>query len=190
MKSIAIFASGSGTNAQNIAGYFSESNNIKVNIILTNNKNAYVIERAKKLNIPFFIFSRHDLYSSDNVLNILKKNNINLIVLAGFLWFVPDNLTNLYENKIINIHPALLPKFGGKGMFGDNVHKTVILSKEKETGITIHFVNEKYDEGEIIFQKSFKINETDDYKSIAKKIHELEYYHFPRVIEDVLNEMS
>ena len=149
MKKIAIFASGSGTNAQNIAEYFLASGDITVSLILANKPEAYVLERAKKLGIPSMVFTRKEFYESAIILDVLLKNKIDFIVLAGFLWLVPDNLLKTYSGKIINIHPALLPKYGGKGMYGEKVHQAVIQSGDKQTGITIHFVNDHYDEGEI-----------------------------------------
>jgi phosphoribosylglycinamide formyltransferase-1 len=186
MKNIAIFASGSGTNAQQIAEYFSSSELARVALILSNKPDAFVLERAKKYNIPSIVFSRNDFYESDIILDILRKYNIYIIVLAGFLWFVPGNILKSFPRRIINIHPALLPKHGGKGMYGEKVHQAVIQSGDKRTGITIHYVNEHYDEGEIIFKASFKILHQDTPESIAQKVHQLEYKHFPRVIEKVI----
>ena len=186
MKKIAIFASGSGTNAENISNYFSAHQNIKIQLILSNQKNAFVIERAKKLNIKSVVFNRDDLYKNNSVINILQDNNIDLIVLAGFLWLIPNKLIIAFQNKIINIHPALLPKYGGKGMYGDKVHKTVIENKEQESGITIHLVNEKYDEGKIIKQAKCKVENNDTANSLAQKIHKLEYKYYPTVIENFL----
>ena len=182
---IAIFASGSGTNAENIVKYFSESAEISVKLIISNIKNAFVLERAKNLNVQSAYFGRDDFYKSENVLNLLENEKIDLIVLAGFLWLVPENLLKRFENRIINIHPALLPKFGGKGMYGMNVHKAVRAENEKESGITIHYVNEKYDDGEIIFQASFSINEKDTPETIAEAVHKLEYEFYPMIIENV-----
>ncbi len=187
MKNIAIFASGSGSNAQNISTYFLDKEQVTVALILTNSKSAFVIERARKLNIPVVVFNRNDFYLTDNVLNKLVSFNIDLIVLAGFLWLIPDNLLKAFPNKIINIHPALLPKYGGKGMFGMKVHEAVKKAGELESGITIHFVSDKYDEGEIIFQKTVIIEPDDTPNSIANKIHTLEYAHFPKVIEQLLD---
>ncbi len=186
MKRIAIFASGSGSNAQNIAEYFADKENATIALILTNSKNAFVIKRAKKLNIPVVIFNRNDFYLTDNVVNKLVSFQIDLIVLAGFLWLIPDNLLKKFPNKIVNIHPALLPKYGGKGMFGMRVHEAVKKAKEIESGITIHYVNEVYDDGEIIFQTKVGITESDQAEDIAEKIHALEYEHFPQVIEWLL----
>ncbi len=182
---IAIFASGSGSNAENIYKYFESSKNVKIQLILTNNKNAYVIERAEKLNIKCEIFDKKDL-KSNYVLNILQENNIDFIVLAGFLLLIPKKIIEKYPQKIINIHPALLPKYGGKGMYGDAVHKAVVVNGEQESGITIHYVNEKYDEGNIVFQARCKITKSDTAEQLAKKIHELEYNYFPKIIEKII----
>jgi phosphoribosylglycinamide formyltransferase-1 len=186
MKKIAIFASGSGTNFQRIAEYFKGNADIKVDILIVNKKDAYAIERAKKLSIEYKYYNREDFYSSDKVLNTLKEREIDFIVLAGFLWLMPENILKQYPNKIINIHPALLPKFGGKGMYGQNVHQAVVENKEKETGITIHYVNQHYDEGEIIFQAKCEVLPEDDADMVASKIHLLEQEHFPKIIELVL----
>lgn len=188
MKNIAIFASGNGTNAQRIVEYFSDNKNINICLILSNKKDAFVLQRAKNLNIPSIYFNRSDFYETDKINNILRQNSVDLIVLAGFLWLIPLKLIKEFNGKIINIHPALLPKYGGKGMYGDKVHKAVIESGEKESGISIHFVNEKYDDGKIILQKKITILSDDDHESIAKKIHQLEYKYFPQVIENILNE--
>ena len=185
MKRIVIFASGSGTNAENIIKYFQESNFAQVVLVLSNKKGARVLERSGSLNISNMCFSRADFYDSDIVLNILIKE-ADFIVLAGFLWRIPEKIIILFRNKIINIHPALLPKYGGKGMYGMHVHKAVIDNKEKETGITIHYVNENYDEGAVIFQDKVKVDKEDTPESIANKIHQLEYQYFPQVIEKVL----
>lgn len=185
MKRIVLFASGSGTNVENIIRYFQDSTSIKVTQVLTNNKNAKVIERCKRLKINCFVFNRKDFYHSDKVLNIVKKQG-DYIILAGFLWKVPENFIAFFSDRIINIHPALLPKFGGKGMYGMHIHKAVIMNKEKETGITIHFVNEQYDEGAIIFQKKVSLLHNDTLKDVANKIHQLEMRFFPQVIERVI----
>jgi phosphoribosylglycinamide formyltransferase 1 len=187
MKKIAILASGSGSNAQNIAEYFKSSGDICVSLILSNKPDAFVIERAKKLEIPAVVFNRKDFYESDKILDILVENKIDLLVLAGFLWLIPDNLIKAFPKRIINIHPALLPKYGGKGMYGNKVHQAVIQSGDKRTGISVHYVNDHYDEGEIIFQDSFEILPGDTADSIAQKVHILEYKHFPRIIERVIN---
>ena len=186
MTKIAIFASGSGTNAENIIKYFSTNNKIEVACVITNKKDAFVQNRAKNLNIESAYFSKDDFLNTNNVIKYLIEKKINFIVLAGFLLKVPQNIITLFPQNIINIHPALLPKFGGKGMYGDNVHKAVVEAKEKETGITIHYVNENYDEGTIIFQATCPVLESDTYEDVAKKVHTLEYTHFPIIIEDIL----
>jgi phosphoribosylglycinamide formyltransferase-1 len=186
MKNIAIFASGSGTNAQNIAEYFRDSDKARVSLILSNKNDAYVLERAKKLGIPTYVFNREDFYGSDKVLNLLNQYKTDLIVLAGFLWLIPSYLLAAYPNRIVNIHPALLPRHGGKGMYGDKVHQAVIASGDKKTGISIHYVNDHYDEGQVIFQEAFDVLETDTAESIAHKVHQLEYEHFPKVIEEMV----
>ncbi len=185
MKKIIIFASGSGTNAENIIQYFKGSNIGSVTNILTNNPKAYVIERAKKFNIPVEIFNKEEL-ESGKVLQILNSFQPNLIVLAGFLLKFPKHIVDEFPHCIINVHPALLPKYGGKGMYGMNVHNAIVENKEKETGITIHYVNENYDEGNIIFQKKVSVLITDTPKVVAEKIHELEQKFFPSVIEGLL----
>lgn len=188
MIKIAIFASGSGSNAENIANYFAESNTVSIPLIISNKKDAYVHERAKKLGIQSVTFSKNEFETSDNVLDCLKENKIDFIVLAGFLLKVPDNILEAYPGKIVNIHPALLPKFGGKGMYGDNVHKAVVEAGEAESGITIHYVNENYDEGAIIFQAKCPVLKSDTYEDVSKKVHTLEYTHFPVVISSVLDQ--
>jgi len=187
MKRIAIFASGSGTNAQKIIEYFRDHKNIEVSLVLSNNPDAFVLERASKLNIASYVFDRQLFYKTDQVHDILQDIGIDLIVLAGFLWLVPENMLKSWPNRIVNIHPALLPKFGGKGMYGDRVHKAVIAAGEKETGISIHYVNAVYDDGEIIFQEKFDILPDDTPESIAERIHVLEHKHYPEVIEKLLN---
>ncbi|MBL6446549.1 phosphoribosylglycinamide formyltransferase [Fulvivirga sp. 29W222] len=187
MTKIAIFASGSGSNAERIIEYFKGNAQIEVSLILTNNPEAYVLERAKRLQVPAVIFGREDLMSTDKVLSILKEHEIDFVVLAGFLLLVPGNLVDAYPDRIINIHPALLPKFGGKGMYGDRVHQAVKSAGEAETGISIHYVNKKYDEGEIIFQAKCPVAEEDTPEIVADKVHQLEYQHYPQVIESVIN---
>ena len=184
MKRIAIFASGSGTNAQKIIEYFSASKEIVVDSLWSNNENAYALIRAEKLGIETFTFESDEFYRSNEILDRLYDHRIDMIVLAGFLWLVPRNLTELFT--VINIHPALLPKYGGKGMFGANVHKAVLASKDKESGITIHQVNQDYDKGKIIFQATCPIMPKDTPDTLAARIHELEHQHYPRVIEEVL----
>lgn len=188
MKRIVIFASGSGTNAENIIRFFLNNNNVSVIQILTNNPHAKVLDRAKNLNISALSFNRIAFTVTDDVLHLLKANNPDLIVLAGFLWKFPEKILNAYPNKVINIHPALLPKFGGKGMYGMHVHEAVVENKETETGITIHYVNEHYDEGAIIFQAKCALTSSDSAEDVAAKIHELEMEHFPVVVDKLLKE--
>lgn len=184
--SILIFASGNGSNAENIITFF-QKKSIHINwIIITNNSNAGVIERSVRLNIPFMVFSKDDFYNN-NVLEKINLINPSLIVLAGFLLKIPEQIIENFPNKIINIHPSLLPKYGGKGMYGINVHKKVIENQESESGISIHYVNQNYDEGKVIFQKSITISYPTDASNLSKKIHELEMKYFPEVIEKLLN---
>jgi phosphoribosylglycinamide formyltransferase-1 len=187
MIRIAIFASGNGTNAQRITEYFRErSSSIAVGLILSNKPDAFVLERARNLGISSVTFSRQEFYESDRIPDLLKEHAIEYIILAGFLWLVPDFLLKAYPGRILNIHPALLPGYGGKGMYGIKVHEAVISSHDKESGITIHLVNERFDEGQIIFQAKCSIEETDTPGSLAEKIHALEYLHFPAVIESYI----
>ena len=179
---IAIFASGSGTNAENIIKFFQNHEAAKVNLVLCNNSNAGVIEKVKKYNVPVYLFNKEYLKSGE-VLKKLKENNTGFIVLAGFLWLMPSEIVTEYPDKIVNIHPALLPKYGGKGMYGMNVHQAVVENKENESGITIHFVNEAYDQGNIIFQAKCPVYKNDKPEDVASRIHELEYEHFPQIIE-------
>lgn len=187
VTNIALFASGNGSNVQNIVEYFEEKSQFVPRLILTNKADAFVINRAKSLGIPFKVFSAKELRESDRVLNALKEYSIDFIVLAGFLLRIPSNLIDAFPNRIINIHPALLPKFGGKGMYGDFVHQAVKDANEKETGITIHYVNPFYDEGQVIFQKKIELTNSDTPQSIAEKVHGLEYEYFPKIIEQVLS---
>lgn len=189
-KRIAIFASGSGSNAQKIMEHFKYSSDAEVAIVLSNNPEAYVLQRADNFEIPTHIFDRHEFYYTDSMVELLKRLNIDLVVLAGFLWLVPQNLLTAFPNKIINIHPALLPKFGGKGMYGDHVHKAVMAAGEEEHGITIHFVNENFDEGEIIYQAKFKIEPGDTLEQIKFKGQQLEHQHYPKVIENLLKKYN
>lgn len=186
MKNIAIFASGSGTNAEKIMDYFRDHTHARVCLLLSNKKDAYALTRAEKFDVPWYVFSREEFYESDIVIDMLRANKIDLIVLAGFLWLVPVELIRAFPGKIINIHPALLPKYGGKGMYGMRVHEAVINSGDKESGITIHYVNENYDKGKIIFQGKCRITPEDNPESLAAKIHQLEYKYFPKVIEDLI----
>jgi len=182
---IAIFASGRGSNAVNIIKYFAQQKNIKF-VILSNKKDAFVLKEAEKLNIPSYIFDRITFYKTHKIQEYLVSQKVDYIVLAGFMWLVPAYLITAFEGKIINIHPALLPRFGGKGMYGNHVHKAVIESGDKESGITIHFVNSQYDEGQIILQAKCKIDSGDTAEILAKKIHQLEYQNFPKVIENLI----
>ncbi len=186
MKRIVIFASGSGTNAENLITFFHNRNKASVIQVLTNNPHAKVIDKCNRLNVSSLSFNRTDFYNSSKVLDTLKKNNPDLIVLAGFLWKFPEAVLNEFQNKVINIHPALLPKYGGKGMYGKHVHQAVLDNKETETGITIHYVNENYDEGTTIFQTKCNVELTDSLEDIAAKIHKLEMEHFPKVVELLL----
>ena len=185
MKKIVIFASGSGSNAENIVKYFNSNGKAKVVGVFTNNPNAGVIDKMSKYDIQVGVFSKNELIESD-FLQKIKTLQPDLIVLAGFLLKFPDNIIANYSNKVINIHPALLPKYGGKGMYGMHVHRAVVDNRETESGITIHFVNENYDEGGVIFQKSFLVSETDSAEDVAAKIHELEMAYFPEVVEKLL----
>ena len=186
-KHIAIFASGRGSNARAIIDYFKDNATIKVALIVTNNKNAGVIQIAKDNRIPFDIISSTELKEEETILDLLDVYQIDLVVLAGFLLLIPAYLVKAYPNKIINIHPALLPKYGGKGMYGMKVHEAVIANKESETGITIHYVNEKYDEGEYIAQFRCHVEPSDSTEMIASKVHQLEHELYPRVIETLLS---
>ena len=186
MKRIVIFASGSGTNAENLIKYFQDGEDISVIKVLSNNPQAKVLERANNLNVETLTFNKSDFIQTDDVLNTLKACNPDLIVLAGFLWKFPEKILNAFPNKVINIHPALLPKYGGKGMYGKYVHEAVVHNKESESGITIHFVNENYDEGAIIFQAKCKVEKSDNAEDVANKIHRLEMEHFPKVVKSLL----
>ncbi len=186
MKRVAVFASGSGTNAERITRYFENHLKVKIEIILSNRKDAYVLERAKTLNVPTKVFSREQLVKSPGVVDWLKNMKIDLVVLAGFLWLIPDNLLSAFPSGIVNIHPALLPKYGGENMYGAKVHQSVIDAGEKESGITIHFVDEIYDHGEVIFQARCSVSKNETHETLAKKIHELEHKHYPEVIEKLL----
>jgi phosphoribosylglycinamide formyltransferase-1 len=184
MKKIAIFASGSGSNAENIARYFQHSENLNIECIYSNKPDAFVLQRANKYHIPTEVFNRYEFYNTNIVVDSLKAKGVDLVVLAGFLWLVPPALVNNFT--IINIHPALLPKYGGKGMYGSKVHEAVVENKESESGITIHYVNEMYDDGDIIFQAKCEVFPSDSPDDVAQKVHALEYEHFPRVIEKLL----
>jgi len=186
MPRIVIFASGSGTNAQNICEYFKSKEGFKVVALFCNKRGAGVLERASLFNVPSYIFSRADCYENGKLLRAVKAAKPDLIVLAGFLWLIPESLINAFPKQIVNIHPALLPDYGGKGMYGMKVHERVVANQETETGITIHYVNAHYDEGAIIFQAKCEVKEGDTPKDVAEKVHALEYTHFPEVIEKIL----
>ncbi len=189
LKNLLILASGNGSNAENIANYFANHHEIKVTLIGSNKPDAFVLQRAKKLGIPTFTFTKQEL-TDPSLSSIWRSYHIDYIILAGFLLKIPSWLIKKYSKKIINIHPALLPLYGGKGMYGMNVHNAVYENKEEHTGITIHLVNEQYDEGQIIFQASVALSSTDLPENIAEKIHSLEYNYFPSVIEDYINTHS
>ena len=186
VKRIALFASGSGTNAENIISYFTDNEQIKVDSLWSNKPNAFALKRAEKMGIDTFVFTRRELNETGEVVQRLKERKIDLIVLAGFLWLIPENLVTSFD--IINIHPALLPKYGGKGMYGMNVHRAVIENRETESGITIHLVNPVYDGGEILFQAKCSVFPDDTPEDVAQKVHKLEYNHFPKVIEKLFLE--
>lgn len=183
---LAIFASGNGSNAMNIINYFENEPKIKIKRIFCNKANAPIIEKAKTKNIDTILFNKSQLQESDFILSQLKAHSIDYIILAGFLLKIPEAMIKHFEDKIINIHPALLPKYGGKGMYGMNVHEAVVKNKESKTGITIHYVNENYDEGAIIFQAECEVLKTDTAEDVAQKIHHLEMKNFPRVIEQTI----
>jgi phosphoribosylglycinamide formyltransferase-1 len=185
IKRIVLFASGSGTNVENIIRFFRQNPQVEVVNILTNNPKAGVIDRIRPMKIPTIVFDKEQL-NNGALSQQLELLNPDLIVLAGFLLKIPLDFTNAFRNKIINIHPSLLPKHGGKGMYGDRVHQSVKDAGDKETGISIHYVNENYDEGSIIFQAKVEVAEEDSISQIAHKVHQLEYKHFPEVIQKIL----
>jgi len=187
IKKIIFFASGSGSNVQNIIQHFSTFDQITTDLVLTNNQKAGVLDRAKSLNVPFYLFKKEE-YLDDSLLNKLQTIKPDLIVLAGFLLKIPKSIVAAYPDKIINIHPALLPKHAGKGMYGDRVHQSVLDSGDSKTGITIHYVNENYDEGSIIFQSAVEVSKADTVESIANKVHQLEYKHYPEVLHQLLKD--
>ena len=189
MNHLALFASGSGSNVENIINYFHKNSSIKVEVIICNNKNAYVIERCKRLKIPYQVINNKSI-SSNKLLFLLQSKKITHIILAGYLKLIPKIIIENYKNKILNIHPALLPKFGGKGYYGNYVHQRVLESNEKKSGITIHLVNQKYDDGKILFQKKTKLKSGETIKSLSEKIHQLEHEYFPQIIEKyILNKL-
>lgn len=184
---IVLFASGSGTNAENIIQYFQKTKTAKVTHLFCNNPNAKVVFRAKKHKVPVTVFDRNDFLETKNVQSKLSELSPDWIVLAGFLWKITPEIVSQFPNKIINIHPALLPNYGGKGMYGMHIHEAVVENRESKTGITIHYVNEAYDEGAIIFQEEVALSENDSPQDVAQKIHELEHTHFPKVIESLFD---
>ena len=185
MKKLSIFVSGNGTNLQRIAEYFSDNKNVEISNVVCNNPKAYSIERAKNLNIPLRMITKQN-FNSEAFVKELQDLGIDLIVLAGFLWKLPENLVKAFPKKIVNIHPALLPKYGGKGFYGEHVHEAVVAAKEAQSGITVHYVNELYDSGEIILQARVSLDENETPDSLAAKIHQLEQAYFPVAIEQVL----
>jgi phosphoribosylglycinamide formyltransferase-1 len=186
-KKIILFASGSGSNFKKICEYFKNDNTVSIELLISNNPKAKALQIAQSFNIKTLVIDKQSFYNSDKALMRVLKINPSLIVLAGFLWKIPSVFIVKFTNKIINIHPALLPKFGGKGMYGMHVHNAVIINKEIESGITIHYVNENYDEGSIIFQKKIKILKSEDSLEISKRILKLEHEFFPIIIQKVLN---
>ena len=190
VKKIAILASGSGSNAENIANYFKGSDYAGVSFIIANNPDAYVIERAKRLGIEYAVVTKAQFMEADSIINMLKERDVDFVVLAGFLLLVPAKLIQAYPGRIVNIHPALLPKHGGKGMYGDRVHKAVVESGDTESGITIHLIDEQYDKGTTFFQAKCPVLPTDTPDDVATKVHALEYEHFPHVIEEILHTLD
>lgn len=186
MRNIAIFASGSGSNAENIANYFNESQDVRIALIICNKADANVFERAKKLGIPSMLIDKAGMQDKESVLKVLADYSIDFIVLAGYLLLVPKYLVDAYPRAIVNIHPALIPLHCGKGMYGDRVHEDVVRCGDKESGITIHYVNEFFDNGDIIFQAKCPVLPTDDAHAVATKVHALEYAHFPHVIAETI----
>ncbi|TBO41154.1 phosphoribosylglycinamide formyltransferase [Pedobacter kyonggii] len=189
-KRIAIFASGSGSNAQKLMEHFKRSNEIEISLVLTNNADAYVLQRADNFEIPTHIFDKNEFYKTEEVIDLLKNLEIDFVVLAGFLWLIPKNLIHAYPGRIVNIHPAILPKFGGKGMYGDHVHNAVMAAGETEGGITIHYVNENYDEGEYIYQARYRIDKNDNLEMVKFKGQQLEHQHYPRIVETIVKKIS
>ncbi len=170
--------------------HFKRSNDTEISLVLTNNADAYVLQRADNFEIPSHIFDKHEFYKTEEVIDLLKNLDIDFIVLAGFLWLIPQNLIAAYPGRIINIHPAILPKFGGKGMYGDHVHHAVMAAGEAEGGITIHYVDENYDEGEYIYQARYKIDKGDNLEMIKFKGQQLEHLHYPRIVETLVKKIK
>lgn len=190
MKRIAIFASGSGSNAEQICRRFLGRTDVQVSLILTNNPSAGVIQRARELHIPVVVFDRKLLYETGRIVELLLNEGVELVVLAGFMMLVPPNLINAFPDRILNIHPALLPSYGGKGMYGSHVHEAVVAAGEKQSGITIHYVNEEYDKGQFIFQASVDLSPGDTPEEVAQKVLVLEHEHYPRVVDEVITGLS
>jgi len=189
MKNIAIFASGSGSNAENIANYFRDSQKVSISLIICNKPDAFVFERAKRLGIPSLLITKAQMQDEAYVLSVLRDYKIDFIVLAGYLLLIPKYLVDAYPRAIVNIHPALIPLHCGKGMYGDKVHEDVVRCGDKQSGITIHYVNEKFDNGDIIFQATCPVEPTDDAHAVAEKVHALEYAHFPHVIDETIQKL-
>ncbi len=190
MKRIAIFASGSGSNAEQISRRFIGRTDVQISLILTNNPSAGVIQRARKLHIPVVVFDRTLLYESGRIVELLLNEGVELVVLAGFMMLIPENLIYAYPNRMLNIHPALLPKYGGKGLYGHFVHEAVVAANEPQSGITIHYVNEEYDQGEILFQATVDLAPTDTAEDVAQKVQALEHEHYPRVVDEVITRLT
>lgn len=188
MKQVAIFGSGNGSNIENICDYFKHSSSVRVVLVYTNNKNAFLVTRAKRLGLPVFFTNKTDLNGFDSVKKVLEKNLVDYIILAGFLLKIPQKMVSFYQKKIINLHPSLLPKYGGKGMYGENVHRAVLENNESLSGITIHFINENYDEGEVVLQRSCVVSSNETVLSLQKKIKSLEKKHFPKTIEKIITQ--
>lgn len=186
MKHIILFASGSGSNVENIINYFQHHKDVKVTYVISSRGTAPVVEKALLKDVPVIILGKRAFFGEESFIKFLKHTKTDLIVLAGFLNLLPEELIRAFEGKIINIHPALLPKFGGKGMYGRKVHEAVLAAGEQESGISIHYVNERFDEGEVIFQAKCKVDENETPESLAAKIHKLEHEHYPKVIEEIL----
>lgn len=182
---LAVFASGNGSNAQRLAEFFHADGSATISVICSNKPDAYVLERAKQMGIPSVVFNRKSFYETEDLLRFLQSQKVDWIILAGFLWLIPEYLLKAFPGRIVNIHPALLPKYGGKGMYGSKVHEAVIAAGEKESGISIHFVNGKYDEGQVIFQAKCTVEPQDTPETLAQKIHALEYKYFPKVLKEL-----
>ena len=186
MKRIALFASGSGSNAEAIARHFAGRADVQITLILTNNPEAGVIQRARRLHIPVVVFDKKTFYDTERIMELLVNQKVDLIVLAGFMMLIPEKLIRAFPEKMVNIHPALLPKYGGKGMYGHHVHEAVVAAGEAQSGITIHFVNEVYDEGKIIFQATCDLETTDTAEDVARKVQVLEHRHYPQVVDELI----